>query len=299
MSLDAQHVPVLLNEVIEQLVIRPNGVYLDCTGGLGGHSQAILDRLGPGGKLIVCDYFSEAVDGLKTKFQNDQRVQVKHSRFSQVFDNLNFSFDGILADFGISSAQLDHPELGISFLGESVFLDMRLDASLSVTAAEILKTWSEEDLADLFFHKGGETGSRRLARAIVHDRKEGTFYEMTHDLRDLCARVLGRFYRKKKIHAATKVFQALRIAVNKELDEVETLLGKAPGVLNSGGRLVLISFHSGEDRLVKTVFRELAMKDGYSLPTRKAIKPTSDEILENVRARSARLRVLKRDEEVL
>lgn len=296
------HETVLLNEAVDLLVTNKSGAYLDCTGGLGGHSRAILDRLGPDGRLWICDYHTETAKALSSEFATDKRVTVVTARFSAIFDNLNFSslgfFDGILADFGISSPQLENQALGIGFQINGAHLDMRIDRGLSVTAADILKTETEESLADIFFYLGGERAARRLSRAIVADRNEGIFYETTDALRDLCARVIGKFYRGKKIHPATKVFQALRIKVNHELDEVAALLSAAPQRLTPGGRLVLIAFHEGEDRLVKTRFRELAMTDDFTLPVRKAIKPGENEIKQNPRARSAKMRVLERIKEV-
>ena len=294
MEQNFSHQPVLLNEVIEFLNVKPDGVYLDCTGGAGGHSQAILGQLSSSGKMFVCDYHKNTVQRLTEKFADDGRVQVFHVRFSEVFDNLDSTFDGILADFGISSPQLENVDLGIGFQVDDAPLDMRIDQSLEVSAADILKTYSEEDLADLFFEYGGERSSRKIAAAIVYDRKLDKLYQTTTELRELCERVLGRFYRGKKIHPATKVFQALRIAVNDELGEVKALLQKAPEKLNSNGRLALISFHSGEDRLVKTKFKELSQTDGFKLPVQKAIKPSDDELKQNPRARSARLRVLEK-----
>lgn len=299
-----KHETVLLNEAIDLLCTSPDGNYLDCTGGFGGHSAEILSRVSDKARLWICDFHSEAVERLKKRFQEDSRVQVIHSRFSQIFDNLNFSsghessrrFDGILADFGISSVQLEDKNLGISFSQDHVPLDMRLDDHLEVTAADILKTYSEKDLADIFYYYGGETASRKIAAAIFSDRKKGIYYSTTNELRDLCARVLGRFYRSKKIHAATKIFQALRIAVNYELDDIKKLLEIAPMKLKPKGRLVLISFHSGEDKLVKEKFRELGKTEGFSQPVRKAIKPDREEVLNNPRSRSARMRMLERKE---
>lgn len=294
MQTEFSHQPVLLNEVIEFLNVKPDGVYLDCTGGAGGHSQAILGQLSSSGKMFVCDYHKNTVLKLKEKFADDGRVQVFHVRFSEVFDNLDSKFDGILADFGISSPQLENQDLGIGFQVDDAPLDMRIDHSLQKSAADLLNELSEEDLANVFFEYGGERASRKIAAAIVFDRKQQKHYTTTTELRELCERVLGRFYRGKKIHPATKVFQALRIAVNDELGEVKALLQKAPQSLNSNGRLALISFHSGEDRLVKTKFKELSQTDGFRLPVKKAIKPSLDEIKLNPRARSARLRVLEK-----
>lgn len=285
----------MLNEVIELLNIKSNGNYIDCTGGMGGHSSVILEHLSDEGQLSIVDYHLETVNLLKEKFKTHKNVSVYHGRFSEIFDKLDDSFDGILADFGISSPQLSDPNLGIGFLTENAPLDMRIDKNLEESAKDILMTRSKEELADIFYYFGGEKQSRRIASAIVFDREQDKTYETTTALRELCERVLGRFYFKKKIHPATKVFQALRIAVNKELEEVEAFLNKAPKKLTLEGRLVVISFHEGEDRLAKNVFKSLSFKsDEFSLPVKKAIKPTKQEIEFNPRSRSARLRVLER-----
>ncbi|MBF0107485.1 MAG: 16S rRNA (cytosine(1402)-N(4))-methyltransferase RsmH [Deltaproteobacteria bacterium] len=289
------HAPVLLKEAVDALNIKPNGCYLDCTGGLGGHAAAILGRLSAEARLLICDYHRETAESLKQRF-TDNRVSVFNCRFSQIFDNLAFHFDGILADLGISSAQLLDAALGIGFSLKNVFLDMRIDQTLQTTAADILKFSSEEQLADIFYYHGGERAARKMARVIIADRKKNVLYTQTHELADLCSRVLGKYYRGKKIHPATKVFQALRIVVNKEHEEIEALLKTAPGFLNPGGRLVMIAFHSGEDRLVKTKFKELAKSGLYSLPFKKAVKPERQEILSNQRSRSARMRVLQAEE---
>lgn len=297
----ANHETVLLKEAIDLLCVNPDGFYLDCTGGSGGHATELLSRLSGQAKLFICDFHSETVEGLKKRFRDDPRVQVHHSRFSLIFDNLDFSsrhrgFDGILADFGISSPQLEDARLGIGLLQNDIFLDMRIDDRLTLTAADVLKTYSQEKLADTFYYYGGERASRKIAAAIVADRKQGITYTTTDQLRDLCARVLGRYYRKRKIHPATKVFQALRIEVNQELEEIKVLLDQAPRHLKAEGRLVLISFHSGEDKLVKEKFRALAQTKDFNMPVKKVIKPDRDEVINNPRARSARMRVLERKE---
>lgn len=290
----AGHESVLCREAVEYWCVQENGKYLDCTGGLGGHSAALLARLAPTAHLWICDYHKPSVERLKSRFAHDARVSVISSRFSRIFDNLNFSFDGILADFGISSPQLEDPALGIGFAVESAPLDMRLCDDAPLSASAILKTVSRDELADLFFFLGGERAARKMAAAIVMDRDKGKFYETTSELKALCERVLGRFYRGKKIHPATKIFQALRIAVNRELDEVKTLLSQAPRRLNANGHFVTIAFHEGEDALVKKTFRELAATDEFGLPIRKAVKPSDEEVKNNPRSRSARLRILEK-----
>lgn len=286
----------MLAEVLAWLNIRAGGVYLDVTGGMGGHSATIVERLGPHGRLEICDCHENSVALLKKRFADAKNVCVHHGRFSLIFDNqdLPSSFDGILADFGVSSYQLEQEKTGIAFLQDDVLLDMRLDDSLPTTAADLLETLPENELADIFFHFGGERAARHLARIIAHDRKIGKAPHTTTELRQLCERTLGRFYRGKKIHPATKIFQALRISVNNELAEIDAFLKKAPARLSAGGRLVTIAFHEGEDRLVKNCFRELAETKEFFLPRRKAVKPTQDEILANPRARSAKLRMLEK-----
>lgn len=289
------HIPVLLNEVLEGLAIKPDGTYLDVTGGRGGHSAAILARLNDQGRLFITDRHEPAAKILTTRFKDDARVRVLHQRFSQVFSNLDYPFDGILGDLGISSPQLDDIDLGIGFQASEAPLDMRLDQT-GETAADLLAEWAEDDLARIFYIYGGERGSRKIARAIVHDRSAKPFLK-TGDLSGLCERVLGKFYRGRKIHPATKVFQALRIAVNDEMGELEAFLDKAPQSLAPGGRLAVISFHEGEDRPVKTAFRKLAQEDAFRLVVKKVITPSEAECAENPRARSAKLRVLERDVE--
>ncbi len=284
---------MLLTEVVEFLVTDVNARYLDCTGGFGGHSQAILEKLAADSELWIADYHKPTAEKLKIKFLSENRVRVLNERFSVIFDNLVPPFCGILADFGISSPQLEDPTLGIGFSSDAP-LDMRIDSSLTLSATDILQTHSEEEIANIFYNFGGERASRRLARAIVHDRDIDKFYTTTTELKLLCERVLGKFYRGKKIHPATKIFQALRIAVNRELEEVQMILEKAPGFLSVGGRLVLISFHEGEDRLVKTAFKALEATGQYRRITRKAVQPSDAELQQNPRARSARLRVLER-----
>lgn len=288
-----QHEPVLLAEVLEYLNIQASGTYIDCTGGFGGHSQKILEKLDSHGTLILCDYYKESVEFLKNKFCDDNRVTVYHERFSQIFDKLDKKFDGILADFGISSPQLADEKLGIGFLKEDAPLDMRIDFRLEQTAADILNEWNAEELADIFFYYGGERASRKIASAVVECRQNKKF-EVVRDLTDLCEKEIGRFYYKKRLNPATKVFQALRIVVNHELKEIETFLDKAPLALNKNGRLVTISFHEGEDRLVKKHFRELDKIEDFKLVRRKAFQPTREEILSNPRSRSARMRVLQK-----
>jgi 16S rRNA (cytosine1402-N4)-methyltransferase len=291
----AGHVPVLLEEAVKALVLRPDGVYLDATGGAGGHAAAVLEKLDEAGRLFIGDYHRPSVENLGRLFGNDARVTVRHVRFSRIFEVFDTQFAGILADLGISSTQLADQRLGIAFISDAAPLDMRLDDALHETAADILATRSRDELADIFFHLGGERAARKIAAAVASDRQKKAF-ATAGELRGLCERVLGRYYRSARIHPATKVFQALRIAVNRELEEIQSLLRTAPGRLAPGGRLVVIAFHEGEDRLVKTHFAQLVADGDFRQPHRKAVKPAAGELAANPRARSARMRVLEKVE---
>lgn len=288
------HVPVLLKEALALLQIVPGGVYLDATGGMGGHAERILQQLGNDGRLVICDWSAAAAGVLEKRFRDEDRVCVKHTCFTTFFDNVGLSFNGILADLGISSEQLKDPRLGIGFMLADAPLDMRLRDDAPITAAQILETRGENELADIFYHLGGETAARKLARVIVADRREGIFYTTTTALRLLCERVLGKYYRARKIHPATKVFQGLRIAVNDEMTELKNFLAVAPQHLRIHGRVVIISFHSGEDRLVKQQFKELVQTEKFVFPDARLIVPDRTEILINPRARSAKMRVVEK-----
>lgn len=289
------HVSVLLPEVIEGLNIDPEGTYWDATAGGGGHAAAILEKLGLKGRLVLTDYDSVAADRVREKFKGDHRVSVFHARFSEAPQILRANgflpLDGILADLGISSFQLDESEKGISFQLDGP-LDMRLDARLEESAADIIAESTADELADLFFQYGGERQSRKIARAIVMDRAKKPFLT-TADLSGLAERVLGPFYRKTRIHPATKIFQALRIRVNGELDELSGLLEVIPELTALGARVALISFHSLEDRAIKNRFLELSRGD-FSRVTKKPVIPTDIELEQNPRSRSAKLRVIER-----
>lgn len=290
----AEHTPVMPAEALQGLKVRQGGSYLDCTGGLGGHARMIKEVLSGTGRLVIAERHGESSARLKEMFAACGNVTVALARFSQIFDKVTGEFDGILADLGVSSAQLDDARLGLAFAHAMAPLDMRLDGLGTETAADMLKCLTREELADLFYHHGGERYARKIAAAIVADRERGASFATTADLRGLCERVLGKYYRGAKIHPATKVFQALRIAVNDESGELEALLNLAPQRLGPGGRMVVIAFHEGEDAPVKKKFRELAQSGEFTLPVRKAIKPADTEVRANPRARSARMRVLAR-----
>ncbi|MBI2340578.1 MAG: 16S rRNA (cytosine(1402)-N(4))-methyltransferase RsmH [Deltaproteobacteria bacterium] len=303
------HVSVLLHETIELLRIRPDGLYLDATAGGGGHAEAILRRLGAGGRLVVADCDPQAVEGVKEKFGNDPRVQIFHARFSELFEILTEKkltpVDGMMADLGVSSLQLADPARGIGFMPAGGLrqggtwsrgpLDMRMDPRLSQTADDLIATSTEKELADLIYQLGGERRSRRLARMIVMSREKGPLHT-TEQLRLIAERALGPFYRRQKIHPATRLFLALRIAVNREMEELDSLLESIPKVLRPGGRAAVISFHSLEDRKVKQKFLALRT-EGWNPVTKKPVTPSVEEIKNNPRSRSAKLRVIEKSQE--
>jgi 16S rRNA (cytosine1402-N4)-methyltransferase len=279
------HVPVLSREVIEGLAIRAGGHYLDATVGGGGHSALIL-AVAPTVKVTAIDQDEQAIAAAKTKLEAfGDRVEFHRSNFAE-FDPGNTKFDGILADLGVSSAQFDIPERGFSFRHEAA-LDMRMDQRQDLTAADVINYWEESKLADIFYTYGEERLSRRIAKRIVEHRP----FTTTTALADAIAGCVPRQYRYGRIHPATRVFQALRIAVNRELEVLETLIDRAPTWLKPEGRIAIISFHSLEDRIVKHRFKESPL---LKVITKKPIVAQEDELKDNVRARSAKLRIAER-----
>ncbi|MDB9312474.1 16S rRNA (cytosine(1402)-N(4))-methyltransferase RsmH [Spirulina sp. CS-785/01] len=277
-----QHIPVLAQDAIAGLQIQPGGHYLDATVGGGGHSALIL-QAAPNVKLTVIDRDEEAILAAKTKLGD--RISVWQGNFAD-YTTQNPQFDGILADLGVSSPQFDQPERGFSFQSEAP-LDMRMDRSQPLTAADIINHWDAKDLADLFYHYGEERRSRPIARRILEKRPLHT----TTQLADLIKSTFPPKARYGRIHPATRVFQALRIAVNGELTALETFLDKAPHWLKIGGRLGIISFHSLEDRRVKHHFRNCPH---LQVITKKPITATAEEQQANPRSRSAKLRFAQR-----
>ncbi|MEM1250921.1 MAG: 16S rRNA (cytosine(1402)-N(4))-methyltransferase RsmH [Cyanobacteria bacterium P01_H01_bin.21] len=279
------HQPVLAQEVIAGLLPKPNGHYLDATVGGGGHSRLILESA----DSIYLTAIDQDPMALKAAQQNlaefGDRVTFWQGNFADFADSIP-GFDGVLADLGVSSPQLDRPERGFSFRHEGA-LDMRMNPSQTITAADLVNHRSERELADIFYHYGEERLSRRIARQIV-DRRP--FQTTTALANAIAASVPGK-YRHGRIHPATRVFQALRIAVNRELEVLETLIEVAPGWLKPGGRLAIISFHSLEDRRVKHGLRG---HEQLKVLTKKPIIASDDEIRLNPRARSAKLRVAER-----
>lgn len=306
------HQSVLLKETIELLEPEKGGIFVDCTLGLGGHSEAILQS-SPNIELIGIDQDTEAIGFAKKRLERfGNRFKIFHANFSEVEEVLKQAkiekVDGILADLGISSLQLDSETRGFSFRFDAP-LDMRMDAnSESETAAEILETLSEFEIARIIYEYGEERFSRRIAKRIVDRRANGKSLQTTKELADLVYGAVPR-NKKDKIHPATKTFQALRIAVNHELEILENFLRTAIDKLNVNGRLAVISFHSLEDRIVKRTFLKLSGKcecppkfptcicgaeKKVEILTRKPIVPQEFEVENNPRARSAKLRVCQR-----
>lgn len=281
------HLSVLSQEVVEGLAIRPGGRYLDATVGGGGHSRLILEAA-PGVQLVAIDRDRLALDAAGSRLaEYGDAVTFWQGNFAE-YQPQDLRFDGIVADLGVSSAQLDCAERGFSFRYEAP-LDMRMDERQELSAEEIVNHWDEVALADIFYRYGEERFSRRIARRIVERRPLTT----TTQLASAVASSMPGKSRNGKIHPATRVFQALRIAVNGELTALETFLEKAPLWLHPGGRVGIISFHSLEDRLVKHRMRDSPL---LKVLTKKPITPGEAEIAHNSRSRSAKLRVFERIE---
>ncbi len=292
-----QHVSVLLDEALSFLNVRPGGVVADATLGLGGHSAAIARRLGGTGKLICFDRDPEAMakakirlDELKEELGAEMPEVIYEARaFSEASDVIaTGSLDGLLADFGVSSLQLDEAHRGFSFRTDGP-LDMRMDTRLGETAEQVVNQEDENELADLIYEFGEERRSRRIARAIVRARPISTTAELARVISAAAPSMKG-----DKIHPATRTFQAIRIRVNDELEEIRSLLRSAGSRLKPGGRLVLISFHSLEDRLVKDAFKAAKDAGEFEVLTKKPVIAEEQEMLRNPRSRSAKLRAAEK-----
>ncbi len=291
------HVPVLLEEVLQYLNVRPGGVIVDTTLGLGGHASAIAKRLGRAGRLICFDRDPQAMELAKARME-EVRAEIGDEMPEVIYEARAFSeasgviepgsLDGLLADFGVSSLQLDEAHRGFSFRSEGP-LDMRMDTRSGETAGQVVNQEDENELADLIYEFGEERRSRRIARAIVRARPISTTAELAGVISVAAPAMKG-----DKIHPATRTFQALRIRVNDELGEIGTLLESAPSLLKPGGRLVLISFHSLEDRLVKDAFRDGGRDGVYEVLTKKPVVAEEQEQMRNPRSRSAKLRAAQR-----
>jgi 16S rRNA (cytosine1402-N4)-methyltransferase len=298
------HVPVLLAETLEGLRVRADGIYLDGTYGRGGHAREVLARLGPNGRLLLMDRDPDAIADAERELGADLRVAIRHASFAGLADweKTAGGLDGVLFDLGVSSPQLDEPARGFSFQADGP-LDMRMDPTRGISAAEWLAGAGEVEIADVLWQLGEERMSRRIARAIVAARGAAPL-TTTRQLADLVAKTIG--HRERHKHPATRTFQALRIHVNEELAQLERGLEAATARLKPGGRLAIISFHSLEDRLVKRFIRgEDAPRVRRGLPqpepipspltaVGKAVFAGDDELARNPRARSAVLRIAER-----
>ena len=281
----------MAREALELLDPHPNQDYLDATAGAGGHANLILARNSPRGRLLALDADAVAIERTRRNLaQFGARAVTAQANFADAPEAARAEgfekFDGVLADLGLSSDQLDDPERGFAFASDGP-LDMRYDLRQELTAADLVNRCSEKELADLIFRFGDERYSRRIARAICRARSEQPLTRTGQ----LAAVVAGANRRRRgRIHPATRTFQALRIAVNRELDCLEQFLDRAVGICSPGARIVVISFHSSEDRLVKLAFRAGQTAGRMTIRTPKPLRPTADEIAANRRARSARLR---------
>ncbi|HTW48199.1 MAG TPA: 16S rRNA (cytosine(1402)-N(4))-methyltransferase RsmH [Acidobacteriaceae bacterium] len=292
-----RHVPVLLQLAIRMLNVRRGGTVVDATLGLAGHASEIARRLGPEGTLIGFDRDPEAMalaarklDALREELGAEMpRVILHDVEFSQVRERLaGMKVDGLLADFGVSSLQFDEAHRGFSFQADAN-LDMRMNPRTGLTAEQVVNQAGEKELADLIYEFGEERRSRRIARAIVRSRPVTTTAQLARIVAGAAGSMKG-----ERIHPATRTFQALRIYVNAELSEIDALLEAAPELLLPGGRLVLISFHSLEDRRVKDALREGARQGVWEVLTRKPLTADAEETDRNPRARSAKLRAAER-----
>lgn len=309
---ESQHIPVMLGPVIELLKCKRGGIYVDGTVGGGGYARSILDKSAPDGVVFGMDWDGEAIQRVHDRLGvYGDRLVLEKADFADIRRVLRthgiVEVDGIVIDLGLSSFQIEDPQRGFSFLKEGP-LDMRMNRDLNVTAADLVNTLPEETLADLIYRYGEDRLSRRIARAIAGARRKRPI-ENTLELAELIQKSIPRTRSPFRIHPATRTFQALRIAVNREIDSLQRFLPEALEVLRPGGRLCTVAFHSLEDRLIKEEFRNWAKscrcpreraeceREGRPLVralTRRALRPSPDEVKRNPRSRSARLRAVEK-----
>ena len=303
------HIPVLYYETLDNLVINPDGIYIDCTLGGGSHSEGILERLSDKGLLISIDQDTNAIEYSKKRLE---KFGSKWKVFKGNFENIDTiaymagvdKVDGILMDIGVSSKQLDDPERGFSYRYD-VKLDMRMNTEQKISAYDVVNTYTEEQLSKIIFEYGEERHARKIAKLIVEERKSSPIEKTS----DLIALIKRAYPERASKHPAKKTFQAIRIEVNRELEVLENAMSKAVELLKVGGRLAIITFHSLEDRIVKNKFKDLATackcpKDipicvcggvkKFEIITKKPIIPIDDELKNNNRAHSSKLRILER-----
>ncbi|HKJ65925.1 MAG TPA: 16S rRNA (cytosine(1402)-N(4))-methyltransferase RsmH [Desulfopila sp.] len=293
-GIDAIHKPVLLKEVLHNLQVKPGGVYVDGTLGLGGHSEAILAASGPAGRVIGFEWDAKAMELAQARLASfGSRLTMVARNFAELRLGLEETgcprVDGILVDIGLSSLQLDSGGRGFSFLRDEP-LDMRMDIRGKTTAADLLATSSEEELADILYYYGEERQARRIAAEIVSARKRETI-ESSAQLARIVSQAVPRRFHPRKIHVATRTFQGVRIAVNRELENLAALIDQAGDFLRPKARLCVISFHSLEDRIVKRKFRQ---HQAFEVITSRPIVAGPEEVGDNPRSRSAKMRVAAR-----
>ena len=303
------HIPVLYYETLDNLVINPDGIYIDCTLGGGSHSEGILERLSDKGLLISIDQDTNAIEYSKKRLE---KFGSKWKVFKGNFENIDTiaymagvdKVDGVLMDIGVSSKQLDDPDRGFSYRYD-VKLDMRMNTEQKISAYDVVNTYSEEQLSKIIFEYGEERHARKIAKLIVEERKSSPIEKPS----DLITLIKRAYPERASKHPAKKTFQAIRIEVNRELEVLENAMSKAVDLLKIGGRLAIITFHSLEDRIVKNKFKDLATackcpKDipicvcggvkKFEIITKKPIIPIDDELKNNNRAHSSKLRILER-----
>jgi len=309
--MEFKHISVLLNESVDSLNIKPDGIYADGTMGGGGHSEAIAKRLSKNGTLIGIDRDTEALSASKERLKCYNNVKYVHNNYKNIkaiLDDLNIDkIDGAVLDLGVSSYQLDNAERGFSYM-EDAPLDMRMNQKSGKSAYDVINTYSERELSDIFFKYGEEKFSKKIARIIV-ERRETKPIETTLELVDIIKASIPEKFRQKSSHPAKRVFQAVRIEVNGELEDLKGALDDFFDCLSQGGRLAVITFHSLEDRIVKNAFNEYATgctcpkdfpicvcnkKPRGKVITRKPVIPTDEEFEFNKRSKSAKLRIVEK-----
>ena len=289
-----QHIPVMVEEVMDFLRCEPGGTYVDATLGGGGHASEMLRRSAPDGVVIGMEWDEEALSEAKNVLMPfGDRVKIFRENFIHLPDFMKAdSVDGILLDLGLSSIQVEKEKRGFSFKGEGP-LDMRMDQRIDQTASNLINHLSSEELEYILLHYGEESWAKKIAKGIVQEREREPI-ETTQALRKIIHRSIPRRFHSRRIDPATRTFQALRIRVNDELENLRKILGTGWKVLKKGGRMCIISFHSLEDRMVKETFRTLAKEGTMRVLTKKPITPSEEELRRNPRSRSAKLRCAER-----
>lgn len=297
MQNEAHHIPVMHDEVIAHLNLKSGQSIMDCTLGMAGHALSIVKKIGPQGRLICLDRDQESLALAREKLKDYARqclfIHDDYRNIDKVLDHLRIKeVDGMLFDLGISSYQLNNPERGFSSKLDGP-LDMRMDKNSYISAFDLINSLSERELSSILRNFGQERWHNRIALALVLQRSKKPI-ESTHELNEVILKAIPNQYQKQKIHPATRTFQAMRIAVNRELEALEIALGKSIQYLKAGGRICVIAFHSLEDKIVKEKFRNFARYGRLKLITKKVLVPGQEEVNKNPRARSARLRVAER-----